>query len=112
LTGSASWYIYTIITQSFGIKGDLGNIILEPKLVKKQFGKNRSIKIKLPLNKKNIVLEYINKNKKDWPKYNIISAEINGKLFKDIGTKKLIIPQNQIDKILNKKINTLKIILD
>ena len=37
LTGSASWYLLTLLTEVFGVKGDLGDLILEPKLVAAQF---------------------------------------------------------------------------
>jgi cellobiose phosphorylase len=37
LTGSASWYLLTMLTQVFGIKGSLGDLMLEPKLVRQQF---------------------------------------------------------------------------
>ena len=37
LTGSASWYLLTLLTEVFGVKGDLGDLVLEPKLVAAQF---------------------------------------------------------------------------
>jgi cellobiose phosphorylase len=37
LTGSASWYLLTILTEVFGVKGSLGDLALEPKLVREQF---------------------------------------------------------------------------
>jgi cellobiose phosphorylase len=37
LTGSASWYLLTLVTRVFGIFGILGNLVLEPKLVMAQF---------------------------------------------------------------------------
>ena len=33
LTGSASWYLLTLVTEVFGVKGELGDLALEPKLV-------------------------------------------------------------------------------
>jgi len=38
LTGSASWYLLTLVTQAFGVRGSRGDLILAPKLVKEQFG--------------------------------------------------------------------------
>ena len=32
LTGSASWYLLTMVTQVFGVRGQLGDLVLEPKL--------------------------------------------------------------------------------
>lgn len=37
LTGSASWYLLTMLTEVLGIKGRLGDLMLEPKLVREQF---------------------------------------------------------------------------
>lgn len=37
LTGSASWLLLTMVTEVFGVKGKLGDLLLQPKLVKEQF---------------------------------------------------------------------------
>ena len=37
LTGSASWYLLTMLTQVFGVRGTRGDMVLDPKLVRAQF---------------------------------------------------------------------------
>ncbi len=37
LTGSSSWFLLTLITQVFGVRGKSGDLYIEPKLVKEQF---------------------------------------------------------------------------
>jgi Cellobiose phosphorylase len=37
LTGAASWYMLTMMTEAFGVRGELGNLVIAPKLVKEQF---------------------------------------------------------------------------
>jgi cellobiose phosphorylase len=37
LTGSASWYVYTLLTQVFGVRGEAGDLLIEPKLAPEQF---------------------------------------------------------------------------
>ena len=37
LTGSASWYLLTLLTEAFGVKGQLGDLCLQPKLLASQF---------------------------------------------------------------------------
>jgi len=37
LTGSASWFLLTLLNEVFGVRGDLGDLILDPKLVASQF---------------------------------------------------------------------------
>ena len=38
LTGAASWMWLTVQTQMFGVRGEEGNLVLEPKLLAEQFG--------------------------------------------------------------------------
>ena len=40
LTGAASWYMMTMITEVFGVHGEAGDLVIKPKLLKKQFDKN------------------------------------------------------------------------
>lgn len=37
LTGAASWYLMTVLTQMFGIHGEFGDLCLQPKLMPEQF---------------------------------------------------------------------------
>jgi cellobiose phosphorylase len=37
LTGSASWYLLTMLTEVYGVKGELGNLVIEPKLTAGKF---------------------------------------------------------------------------
>ena len=37
LTGSASWYLLTLLTEAFGVRGKLGDLQLTPRLVQEQF---------------------------------------------------------------------------
>ncbi len=37
LTGSASWYLLTLLNEVFGVRGKLGDLVLAPKLVAAQF---------------------------------------------------------------------------
>lgn len=48
LTGSASWYIYTLLEEVLGIKFNFGNICLEPKLTQGNF-LSKEIKVKFSL---------------------------------------------------------------
>ena len=42
LTGSASWLLLTVLNEMYGIKGELGNLKLQPKLLKEQFKDNKA----------------------------------------------------------------------
>lgn len=75
LTGSASWFLLTIVEEVFGIKGDLGDLIIEPKLLKSQIAEGNTCSIKTIFADKNVTFEYIG---------NIINGRIEKILIDDI----------------------------
>ena len=63
LTGSASWYIYTLLEEILGIKFKLGNMLLNPKLLHSNFT-NKHINVNWSFKNKQIHLSYLRgKNK-------------------------------------------------
>ena len=96
LTGAASWYMLTVVTEAFGARGELGNFVVEPKLVKEQFDENGVAAIELIYAGKNIKVTYINSNKKDYGEYRITSAKVNEKACSQITDKKVTIDSDVI----------------
>lgn len=47
LTGAASWYMLTVITQMFGVRGDGGGLVIAPKLLRRQFDKDHMAALEL-----------------------------------------------------------------
>lgn len=47
LTGSASWYLLTVITEMFGVRGDLGQLSLAPKLTAAQLDDRRQARLEM-----------------------------------------------------------------
>ena len=45
LTGSASWLLLTVLTRMFGVRGDCGDLIVEPALMAGQFGAGTSVAV-------------------------------------------------------------------
>jgi cellobiose phosphorylase len=58
LTGSASWYVYTLMEEVLGIKFFLGDIRLEPKLLPDNFT-GKSIEVKFNLSRKKVKVVFI-----------------------------------------------------
>lgn len=75
LTGAASWYMMTVITEAFGIRGELGNLILEPKLVKEQFDEAGIASMRLTYAGKELEIAYHNPDRKDYGEYHIAVDE-------------------------------------
>ncbi|MFC1666469.1 GH36-type glycosyl hydrolase domain-containing protein [Candidatus Omnitrophota bacterium] len=78
LTGSASWFVLTMVTQVFGIRGEMGNLLISPKLVKEQFQKSKKISIDVHFSGRKIKVSYFNMRKLDYGKYKVKKITING----------------------------------
>jgi cellobiose phosphorylase len=74
LTGAASWYLLTMVTEVFGVKGEAGNLILEPKLVAEQFDAAGIASVELNFAGKRFLVCYHNANHKDYGDYLIRCA--------------------------------------
>ncbi len=48
LTGAASWYLLTMVTEVFGVRGRLGELVIEPRLLPEQFDKAGLARLELP----------------------------------------------------------------
>jgi cellobiose phosphorylase len=62
LTGSASWYVHTLMEEVLGIKFNMGSIHLEPKLLEENFF-GPSIKVRIKLSDKIISFEFVRPKK-------------------------------------------------
>ncbi|MBU4590237.1 MAG: cellobiose phosphorylase [Candidatus Omnitrophica bacterium] len=87
LTGSASWFVLTMLTQVFGIRGEMGNLVIDPKLVKEQFKKSKDISVNTYFAGRKITVNYLNPKKLDHGKYRIGRVTINGNEIKDMPVK-------------------------
>lgn len=63
LTGSASWYIYTLIEEILGFRFYFGNILLNPKLTASNFFGNKAIEAEFRVGKKRIKVVIIRTSK-------------------------------------------------
>ena len=74
LTGAASWYMMTVITEAYGIRGDLGNLVLEPKLVAEQFDELGYASLSMNFAGKHIEVIYHNPKKLEYGDYRILQV--------------------------------------
>ncbi len=78
LTGSASWYVLTVLTQCFGVKGDGGNLKLEPKLLKGQFSVDDLAEAESFFAGRKVKVVYQNRGKNNFGDYRIKEIVVNG----------------------------------
>ena len=77
LTGAASWYLLTMITEVFGIRGNGGNLQIAPALLKEQFDANHAAAISLNFADKRFDITIQNPEGKDFGEYKIKAAHLN-----------------------------------
>jgi cellobiose phosphorylase len=80
LTGSASWYLLTLVTEVFGVGGISGDLMLNPKLVRAQFDESGKAALITLFADKLIEVTYQNPGRLDYGHYQVISISIDGEL--------------------------------
>lgn len=79
LTGAASWYMLTLITESFGIRGKAGDLVIRPQLVNAQFDEAHQARIKLPFAGKRFEIVIHNPSGLEAGSYRVSAAAADGR---------------------------------
>lgn len=111
LTGSASWFLLTILTQVFGVKGKDGDLLIEPKLAPEQFKHCSTISITRIFAARIIEISFFNPEKLNYGRYEIIKASLNSKNLECKESPRLAISRKTILGLPSDKINKLNITL-
>jgi cellobiose phosphorylase len=109
LTGSASWLILTILSEMFGVKGEMGNLVFEPKLLLNQFDAKNKASLEMCFAERKLKVEYFNENKKEYGQYKVAKLYINEEEYEIID--KAIIDRNIIVSLDKDQKHSIKIIL-
>ncbi len=114
LTGSASWFMLTLLTQVFGVKGEYGDLVIEPKLTIEQFSrKSRAISITTHFADKLIEVKFTNPTRKNSGNYLISRVSFNGKIIaENIKQPRFLISRSNFLAYSNNNINTIELVLD
>ncbi len=81
LTGAASWYLMTMILEVFGVRGENGDLLFRPRLLKEQFDENSSASIELYFAGKPLKIIYKNSQALECDQYRVTSLSINGETY-------------------------------
>lgn len=80
LTGSASWLVLTLIQWVYGVRGELGDVILDPQLMPEQFGEDGVGEIEVRFDRWRLKVRYHNSEKLTPSNYRVNAVRLNGKL--------------------------------
>ncbi len=90
LTGSASWYLLTLVTQAFGVRGQYGDLVLEPKLVAYQFDHEGRARLITRFAGREVEILYINPAHLDYGDYQIHSGNLDGQPVESAGLSAIL----------------------
>lgn len=96
LTGAASWYMMTMITEVFGVHGESGDLVVAPKLMAEQFDKKNTAAISLNFADKEFVVVIKNENGKEYGEYTVAKADCDGREL-SIVDGKAVMPKCAVD---------------
>ncbi len=115
LTGSASWFILTLLTQAFGIRGHYGDLVVEPKIVPEQFAApDNSITIEALFAGRQIGVTLRNPRRLAPGAYAIAAIALNGvPLENAAGAATVVIPRTQFLSLTRpNRLNRIDVLLD
>jgi len=111
LTGSASWFILTVLTQSFGVRGQDGDLLIEPKLSIEQFKVNERISLRRAFAGRYLKINFANPQKVSPERCRIMQASLNGQPLEANNSPRIIIKRHKLLKLPKDRLNNLDIVL-
>lgn len=111
LTGSASWFILTILTRVFGVYGREGDLVIEPKLAKQQFSGSSRISITRNFAGRSLRINFINPRRFEYGRYKIMGLKINSAQLAVSKKSHVVISRKIILSLPIKKINVIDLVL-
>lgn len=84
LTGAASWYMMTMLTEVFGAHGQWGDLAVCPKLVREQFDEAGTASVSFSFAGKQFQATFVNPAGKDYGEYRIAKAYLDGQTSRQL----------------------------
>ncbi|MEN6316876.1 MAG: cellobiose phosphorylase [Clostridiaceae bacterium] len=78
LTGSASWTSLLVLTEMYGVRGEYGELVIEPKLMAEQFDHDGRALVSAWFAGRKVNVKYQNSKRLDYLDYMIAKAAVNG----------------------------------
>lgn len=113
LTGAASWYLLTVLTEMFGVKGCYGDLILEPKLLACQFDERGQASVTSLFGGRMLEVVYRNAEEADFGGYAVAECRIDGEDYPvtEQNGKSLRIPASVVERLSAGKEHTIEVTL-
>lgn len=112
LTGAASWYMLTMITEVFGVRGELGNLVIAPALMAEQFDENGKAVLHLEFAGKKFEISVFNPKRKEYGEYQIEQARCNEKEIEKRADGSVCLEKKKIEQLSLNEIHQINIVLE
>jgi len=109
LTGSASWFMLTLLTQSFGVKGQNGNLLIEPKLSNEQFKSTNKLSISRVFAGRKLKIVFLNPKRLPAGKYRIKRLILNAERIPIEEAPWILLAREVIINLPKKKLNIIEV---
>jgi cellobiose phosphorylase len=110
LTGSASWFLLTMLNEVYGVKGSMGDLIIEPKILSQQFDKSGEVAVSTIFAGRTLNVCYKNLSNKEFGEYKVNDVKINGeKIQCVIEESKAILNRSLIEVLDSGKVHELTV---
>lgn len=111
LTGAASWYMLTVITQVFGVRGEAGDLMIEPKLVVNQFDRQGEASVETVFAGVKIRVSVLNREMLDYGEYKVTDCTLDGKHICPIEEENVIIKRAFLEQKVRNQEETCSIVI-
>ncbi|NLE64319.1 MAG: cellobiose phosphorylase [Elusimicrobia bacterium] len=81
LTGSASWFVLTLLTRAYGVRGVMGDLLLAPQLVAADFDAKGEARVSCTFAGRPITVVYQNPSRREAGQYQVLSVEAGGNVM-------------------------------
>ena len=99
LTGAASWYMLTMVTQVFGVRGEAGDLIFDPKLCAEQLDEQGRASVCVSFAGRDLEITYENTGRKEYGDYATGSAICGGVELPLADDGRAIMPRRMLDEL-------------
>jgi len=79
LTGSASWLVYLLLTQVYGLRGERGELVIDPQLAREDFDAAGSCAVRFPFAGRSLRVEFRNAARLVPGRYRVESVTCGGR---------------------------------
>ncbi|MCX5669603.1 MAG: hypothetical protein NTX89_05815 [Candidatus Omnitrophica bacterium] len=111
LTGSASWFMLTLLTQSFGVRGQNGDLLIEPKFSSEQFKSVNKLSITRVFAARRLKIIFLNPKRLEWGNYRIKRFMLNAEQIPVEENTRVVVSREVIISLPKNKLNIIEVYL-